>query len=62
MQKLKDFIVEDDSIFHKNLEYSIEVANEAGLVVNKDGDFVDWVESLEQAIDYVLKQVEESSK
>lgn len=62
MQKLKDFIVEDIAIFHKNLEYSVEAAHQDGVIVNKDGGFVEWFESLEQGIEYILKQVEESGK
>lgn len=61
MQKLKDFIVEDDIIFHKSLEYSIK---EDGITydVYFNGDSDRWFESLEQAIEYILTRVEESGK
>lgn len=61
MQKLKDFIVEDDIIFHKCLDYSIE---KDGITydVHFNGDSDRWFNGLEQAIEYVLKQVEESGK
>ena len=61
MQKLKDFIVEDDVIFHKNLEYSIEPDDDTYNVYHGE-EFVEWYYKLEKAIEYVLKQVEESGK
>jgi len=61
MQKLKDFIVEDDVIFHKNLEYSIEPDDDTYNVYRGE-EFVEWYYKLEKAIEYVLKQVEESRK
>lgn len=61
MQKLKDFIVEDDIIFHNNLEYSVE-ADDDTYNVYRGEEFVEWYNKLEQAIEYVLKQVEESGK
>lgn len=62
MQKLKDFIIEDDVIFHKNLEYSIEPDEDLIWQVYYKTACLGWFESLEQGIEYVLKQVEESSK
>lgn len=61
MQKLKDFVVEEDGIFHKSLEYSIETDDDTYNVYLGE-EFVEWYYKLEQAIEYVLKQVEESSK
>lgn len=61
MQKLKDFIVEGDSIFHKNLEYII-VPDDDTYNVYHGEEFVSWQIRLELAIEYVLKQVKESGK
>lgn len=61
MQKLKDFIVEDDAIFYKSLEYSIELDDD-NYNVYRGEEFVEWYYKLEKAIEYVLKQVEESRK
>lgn len=62
MQKLKDFVVEEDGIFHKGLDYSIKKDNDLGWSTYYHNKFDQWFCSLELAVEYVLKQVEESSK
>jgi len=62
MQSLKDFIVEDIIIFHKGLDYSIKKDNDLDWNTYYHNEFDQWFCSLELAIEYILKQVEESCK
>lgn len=61
MLSLKDFIVDGDSLLHKNKEYRIEVSQEAWDVYFND-EYCGSFYHIEKAISYVLFDVEELEK